>query len=65
MIVRDNNDACLGARSKTKELVADPTTAEAMVALSAMYFCREAGFFDVVRRCPSSEGYQFGPSFPI
>jgi ribonuclease HI len=44
MISRDNNGACLGARSETKELAMDP----AMAALSAMHFCKEAGFFDVI-----------------
>jgi ribonuclease HI len=48
MIARDSNSACLGAKSVTKELITDSATAEAMAALSAMYFCREVGFFDVI-----------------
>lgn len=45
MIVKDNNGACLGARSETKELVADPAMAEAMATPSAMHFYKEASFF--------------------
>jgi len=41
MIARDSNSACLGAKSVTKELITDSATAEAMAALSAMYFCRD------------------------
>jgi ribonuclease HI len=48
LIARDSNGACLGAKSETKELVADSATTEAMAALSAMYFCMEVGFFEVI-----------------
>jgi len=48
MIAKDSNGACLGAKSVTKELITDSATVEAMAALSAMYFCREVGFFDVI-----------------
>jgi ribonuclease HI len=48
MIARDSNGACLGAKNVTKDLLTDSATAEAMAALSAMYFCREVGFFEVI-----------------
>jgi len=34
----------LGARSETKVVVANPTPAEVMAALSAMQFCKDAVF---------------------
>jgi ribonuclease HI len=48
MIARNSNGACLGARSVTKHLITDSAIAVALAALSAMYFCTEVGFFDVI-----------------
>jgi len=48
MVARDSNGEVLGARSTTKEPMADPSTAEVMAALCAMQFCKEAGFFEVI-----------------
>jgi ribonuclease HI len=48
IVARDNNGFVLGAKSVTKEMVAEPSIAEAMGALCAMQFCQEAGFFDVL-----------------
>jgi hypothetical protein len=42
MVARDSNGEVLGARGVTKELMADPSTTEAMAALCAMHFCKEA-----------------------
>jgi ribonuclease HI len=47
IVARDRNGFVLGAKSVTKELVAEPSIAEAIGALCAMHFCQEAGFFDV------------------
>jgi len=48
VIARDNNGFFLGARSVTKQVSADPNLAEAMAALLALQFSKEAGFFDVI-----------------
>jgi ribonuclease HI len=38
----------MAARSLTKEFRADPTTAEALVALNAILFCKELGLDNVI-----------------
>jgi len=48
IIARDYMGNCLGVRSLTKILRVDAKIAESLAALEAVYFAREAGFFDVI-----------------
>jgi len=48
IVARDNNGFVLGEKIVTKEMVAEPSIAEAIGALCAMQFCQESGFFDVL-----------------
>jgi len=47
IVARDCKGFVLGAKSITKEFVAEPNIAEAMGALCTMHFCQQAGFLDV------------------
>jgi hypothetical protein len=44
----DSNGFCLGARSVTKQVIADPKMAEVVAALFAKQFSKEVGFLNVI-----------------
>jgi hypothetical protein len=44
----DSNGFCLGARSVTKQVIADPKMAEVVAALFAMQFNKVIRFLDVI-----------------
>jgi len=48
IVARDEHGNFLGARAITKKVVTTPNVAEAMAALEAILFCKQAGFFNVL-----------------
>jgi hypothetical protein len=47
-VAKDHNENVLGAQVVTKIAVCAPKVAEAMIALEAVLFCKEVGFFEVL-----------------
>lgn len=48
IVARDEYGNFLGIRAITKNVVTNPKVAEAMAALEAILFCKQAGFFNVL-----------------
>jgi ribonuclease HI len=48
VVAWDHHGNFMGVRAITKTVVGSPKVAEAMAALEAVLFCKEAGFFNVI-----------------
>jgi hypothetical protein len=48
IVARDEHGNFLGARAIMKKVVTTPNVVEAMAALEAILFCKQAGFFNVL-----------------
>jgi ribonuclease HI len=48
IVARDHSENFMGARAITKKVIGSPKLAEIMVALEAVLFCKECGFFEVI-----------------